>query len=218
MLTYKIHLIRHGLTQGNLDGRYIGMTDLPLCGEGRRQLEELRRACEYPQVDRVFVSPLLRAKESAEILYPDRYTEVVDKLRELDFGAFENRAISDLERDPDFQRWISSPPDTKAPGGESGADLQGRAVEALAYIFAQMMEKRAASTAVVTHGGLIMNLLAAMGLPQREAVRWNVQPGRGYTILRTPQMWMRDHKFEVYAQIPYEEEREVDEPFFVDRE
>lgn len=52
-----------------------------------------------------------------------------------------------------------------------------------------------------------MNLLAAMGLPQREAVRWNVQPGRGYTILLTPQMWMRDHKFEVYAQIPYEEER-----------
>ena len=47
-----------------------------------------------------------------------------------------------------------------------------------------------------------MNLLAAMGLPQRSLLRWNTQPGAGYTLLLTPQMWMRDHKFEVYGQIP----------------
>ena len=44
MKYYKLHLIRHGLTQGNLDGRYIGSgTDLPLCAEGRAQLEELKK-------------------------------------------------------------------------------------------------------------------------------------------------------------------------------
>ena len=42
MKTFKLHLIRHGLTAGNLDGRYIGGgTDLPLCSEGRAQLAEL---------------------------------------------------------------------------------------------------------------------------------------------------------------------------------
>ncbi|MBQ7958937.1 MAG: histidine phosphatase family protein, partial [Oscillospiraceae bacterium] len=35
MRTYKIHLIRHGLTQGNFQAKYIGQkTDLPLCEEG----------------------------------------------------------------------------------------------------------------------------------------------------------------------------------------
>ena len=43
MLYFKLHLIRHGLTQGNLDGRYIGSgTDLPLCEEGRAQLAQLK--------------------------------------------------------------------------------------------------------------------------------------------------------------------------------
>ena len=53
MKYYKLHLIRHGLTQGNLDGRYIGSgTDLPLCAEGRAQLEELKAKFQYPDVPR----------------------------------------------------------------------------------------------------------------------------------------------------------------------
>ena len=197
MLTYKIHLLRHGLTQANLDGRYIGRTDLPLCPEGRARLEKLRDACEYPWVERVYTSPLLRARQTAELLYPGRPLEPLDKLRELDFGAFENRTITDLEQDPAFRAWIA----------ESAAALLGRAVEAVAYIFARMMEERVTSVAVVTHGALIMNLLAAMGLPEREAVRWNAGPGEGYTLLLSAQMWMRDRKFEVYEQIPYPPEQ-----------
>ena len=55
MKYYKLHLIRHGLTQGNLDGRYIGSgTDLPLCAEGRAQLEELKAKFQYPDVPLVF--------------------------------------------------------------------------------------------------------------------------------------------------------------------
>ncbi|MEM1484827.1 histidine phosphatase family protein [Oscillospiraceae bacterium PP1C4] len=205
MLTYKIHLIRHGLTQGNLEGRYIGVTDLPLCEEGRLQLQKMSEQCEYPVVDRVYSSPMLRATQTVEILYPDRYIEVVDNLREFNFGDFEGRTMQDLEKDPQFQQWISSAATAGTPNGETGLSLQTRAQEAIAYIFAQMMEKRMLSVAVVTHGGLIMNLLACMGLPEREMVRWGVDNGRGYTVLLTTQMWMRDHKFEVYAQIPYEE-------------
>ena len=59
------------------------------------------------------------------------------------------------------------------------------------------------AAAAGTLGALIMNLLAAMGLPEREAVRWNAGPGEGYTLLLSAQMWMRDQKFEVSEQIPY---------------
>ena len=126
-------------------------------------------------------------------------------LRELDFGAFEGKTGAQLEEDPDFLRWISSP-DAAPPGGESGSQLLARVTDALAHIFAQMMREQITSVAAVTHGGVIANLLAAMGLPQREAVRWNVGPGEGYTLLLTPQMWMRDHKFEVYSQLPWPRE------------
>ena len=55
MKYYKLHLIRHGLTQGNLDGRYIGSgTDLPLCEEGRAQLEGLPAKWPYADVALVF--------------------------------------------------------------------------------------------------------------------------------------------------------------------
>ena len=176
MLTYKIHLLRHGLTRANLEGRYIGRTDLPLCPEGRAQLEKLRDTCEYPWAERVYTSPLLRARQTAELLYPGRPLEPLDKLRELDFGAFENRTITDLEQDPAFRAWIAAPAGAAPPQGESAAALLGRAVEAVAYIFARMMEER---------------------------VTWNAGPGEGYTLLLSAQMWMRDQKFEVYEQIPY---------------
>ena len=41
MKTFKLHLIRHGMTAGNLQGLYIGSgTDIPLCDEGREQLND----------------------------------------------------------------------------------------------------------------------------------------------------------------------------------
>ena len=54
MKYYKLHLIRHGLTQGNLDGLYIGSgSDLPLCAEGRAQLKTLKKDFAYPQAPRI---------------------------------------------------------------------------------------------------------------------------------------------------------------------
>ena len=71
MKTFKLHLIRHGITAGNLQGLYIGSgTDIPLCDEGRAQLADLKERFEYPQVDTVFSSPLMRAVETANLLFP----------------------------------------------------------------------------------------------------------------------------------------------------
>ena len=77
MKTFKLHLIRHGMTAGNLQGLYIGSgTDLPLCDEGRAQLAELKERFVYPQVDTVFSSPLLRAVETATSCSPELPTSL----------------------------------------------------------------------------------------------------------------------------------------------
>ena len=87
MKTFKLHLIRHGMTAGNLQGLYIGSgTDLPLCDEGRAQLADLKERFAYPQVDTVFSSPLLRAVETANILFPGaahQFTVHADSLMKL---------------------------------------------------------------------------------------------------------------------------------------
>ena len=57
----KIYLIRHGKTQGNLSGKYIGArTDEPLCQEGIRELE----GKNYPKAELLFVSPMKRCRQT----------------------------------------------------------------------------------------------------------------------------------------------------------
>ena len=109
MKTFKLHLIRHGLTAGNLQGLYIGSgTDIPLCDEGRAQLAELKERFEYPQVDTVFSSPLMRAVETANILFPNATHQFsVHDLREAGFGVFENHPVKELVKNEDFKNWIT---------------------------------------------------------------------------------------------------------------
>ena len=53
MKSYKIHLIRNGLTEGNLNGLYIGRTDEPLCPQGLAGLMDLKNNYGYPLADYV---------------------------------------------------------------------------------------------------------------------------------------------------------------------
>ena len=82
MVTYKLYMIRPGITEANLDGRYVGSTDLPLCREGKEALKKLVKTREYPNVGRVYSPPLLRCTETASIIYPEMKPVLVDKLRE----------------------------------------------------------------------------------------------------------------------------------------
>ena len=105
MKTYKIHLIRHGQTEANAKGLYIGMTDLPLSPEGLAELLTLKREYTYPGAARFFTSPLTRCKQTLEVLYPGCRQEVVDGLAECDFGDWDGRSVAELQSDPLFLRW-----------------------------------------------------------------------------------------------------------------
>ena len=98
-----IFFIRHGATEGNLRRRYIGRTDEPLCGEGIAQVETLRK--QGLSIDELFVSPLLRTRQTADILFPKMHYTVVDGLIETDFGRFEGKSADELSGDPAYQVW-----------------------------------------------------------------------------------------------------------------
>ncbi len=119
MRGYRIHLIRHGKTEANEKGIYIGNTDFPLSEEGRRELADKLDEFEYPRVQRVYSSPLKRCLETAEILFEKCETIAVHDLRELDFGEFEGKSVEELINRDDYKEWLKGGIDNCPPGGES---------------------------------------------------------------------------------------------------
>jgi alpha-ribazole phosphatase len=200
MKSYYIHFIRHGLTDAALEGRYIGHTDVSLCEEGRAQLLELKDDCKYPQVQAVFSSPLKRCTQTAQILYPACNAIIIQDLIEYNFGEFENLTAEELKDHPVFSSWLAGEKD--APFGETNEDFSNRICNAMSKIIDGMMKASVTSAAVITHGGIIMALLSAFGLPEASMHEWMTPSGCGYTVRITPSLWMRNRKFEVISETP----------------
>ena len=57
--------------------------------------------------------------------------------------------------------------------------------------------------AVITHGGVIMNMMANHVLPQHKPEEWMTDPGCGYSLRLDAEMWMRDHIAEAFDIVPY---------------
>lgn len=200
MKTYKIHLIRHGVTDANAKGQYIGSTDLPLSDAGVLELEALKNSLEYPQVNLFYTSPKLRCIQTLKILYPEAKAIAVEELRELDFGAFEGKSAYELDGDPDYVAWTSGKIPAP-PGGESTAELTARVAEGFAAVVRHLMSSGETEAVIVTHGGVIMNILATCGLPQQPPHMWRSDPGCGYTVRVTPTVFMRSGVVEIEGMI-----------------
>ena len=205
MKTFKLHLIRHGLTSGNLQGLYIGSgTDIPLCDEGRAQLAELKERFEYPQVDTVFSSPLMRAVETANILFPNATHQFsVHDLREAGFGVFENHPVKELVKNEDFKKWITPGSGFVPEGAEPTEQFHARCSETLLKLFEYMIRMDVTEAACVTHGGVIMSMLSQRALPSRHPEQWMADPGCGYTVQTDVQLWMRDRLVEAIDIVPF---------------
>ena len=197
MKTLKIHLIRHGATDANLNGQYIGCkTDIPLSPEGLNELRLLRENFEYPIVEKVYSSPLLRCRQSASVLFPEQTVYTVEPLKEFDFGDFEGKTAIQLESNPDFPAWTSGKLDT-APNGESNSEFIKRLCIGLNTVVMDMLENNIRESAVIMHGGAIMMLLGATAVPRHKPVEWTADFGRGYSLLVTPSLYHKSGIVEV---------------------
>ncbi len=203
MVTYKLHLIRHGITAGNRDGRYVGRMDLPLCAEGVSELETLRKAHPYPPVQAVYTSPLQRCLQTAGILYPGQPLTVVEDLTELSLGSFEGESFDTLRDSPAYVAWLENARENTPPGAlETGREFAARTAVAFNAILMNMSREHVTEAAVVTHGGVLMSILSRFALPPRPLGEWATAPGCGYTIRTSIQMWMRDETFEIIGSVP----------------
>ena len=170
----RIYFIRHGLTAGNLEKRYVGRTDEPLCDEGKEQLSGIiLPACEL-----LVCSPMKRCTQTAEILFPRQDPLLCKELREIDFGDFEGKNYPELNGDPRYQAWIDSGGTLPFPNGEAPDGFRERCCEGFLRI---MRENKGAETAAfVVHGGTIMAVLDRFALPHRDYFDWQCANGHGY--------------------------------------
>jgi len=203
MKGYRLKIIRHGMTQANINASYIGLTDLPLCTEGKAELFEKLEQFDYGTVQKVYTSPLLRCVQTANIIFPNSYTQKVNEIREMNFGDFEGKTADELVHLPEFKEWLKGGLDNAPPNGESLRSMAERCFEGFDFIIKNMMEEGLTNCAVVTHGGVIMNSLSCFGLPKLKPMEFSSDVGEGFELLATAQMWQRDNAFEILGKYPY---------------
>lgn len=204
MKTYTIHFIRHALTRGAIEGRYIGQTDEELSKEGVDQLHQMMKDYDYPYADVVFSSSLKRCVQTAAILYPDKTPIEMRGFEECDFGEFEGHTAAELEKYEEFAQWLSGGEDARPLNGESNSEFATRVCDCFVKTVEGMMKTGTQNAAIITHGGVIMSILSAFGVPELPMTEWLCPSGCGYTIRITPSLWSKINKFEVINEVPAE--------------
>ncbi|MEM1483786.1 histidine phosphatase family protein [Oscillospiraceae bacterium PP1C4] len=191
----EIFLIRHAQTQGNLEHRYIGRTDEPLSDAGIACFCNLA----YPAANRVYISPMLRCRQTAEILYPMEKPFVVDDFRECDFGDFENKSYNELKDQPDYQAWIDGK--GALPGGETTQAFKLRCCEAFRKVIDQAFADGLSSAAFVVHGGTIMAILERFAQPHRDFYEWQPPNMGGWAVHIDRMTWQDGNVLSVERKI-----------------
>lgn len=166
----RILLVRHGETDWNGARRLQGQRDIALSQTGRAQVAALRGTIADAAPERVVVSGLCRARETAEVLgltvhRADR------RFNEAHLGDWEGRSSADIRaEDPqcyaDWRAGLHRP-----PGAEGFEDLTSRVLEGMRTVVDEAQDSGARTLLIVTHGGPIRALLrAVVGLDPRSAV------------------------------------------------
>ena len=179
----EIYLLRHGDT--GRQGCYIGSTDVPLSTTGQQQVRDSARALRQKKIDRVLCSPMLRCRQSCELLDLPSPFQVHEFLKEVDFGRWEEKTFAEIAADDTeaVAAWTKDPAHFCFPGGEALVDFHRR----VAAIMKMLFEENSKHILLVTHGGIIRHLLClCLGIPLDKYLVFDVQPGSYSSILLYP--------------------------------
>jgi len=180
----KILLARHAATGPEYRGRFIGTADVPLSASGPAEVARLAQALAPFAPAVTWCSPLLRARQTVELLAGQAEIGAIRQdhdLREIAFGRWEKMTFVEIAaRDPELvQRWAAWSEDFAFPEGEAVADFLART-----GAVAQRLAARPEDTIlVVAHGGVVRALLCHfLKLPPQHYLLFDIKPARLTTI------------------------------------
>ena len=126
----QIYFIRHGETEWSLSGQHTGRTDLPLTPHGEATARNLTVTLARVSFSLVLTSPRLRARATCELAGLGARAQTEPDLSEWDYGDYEGLRTVDIHtRHPAWDIWEDG-----CPGGESPADVGGRADQLIARL------------------------------------------------------------------------------------
>lgn len=173
----RLYLVRHGETDNNANGVVQGRIDVPLNGTGVRQAEAAASWLTDQPVQAVYASPLIRTRMTAAAIAAPHNLDVriVDGLVEMDVGEMDGLTSAEMRsRFPDFLRQWTGPdgPTLRMPGGETLAEVQQRARDAVEALAATHPDD---TVVVTTHNFVLCTLLCwALGMPLAEFRRFRI--------------------------------------------
>ncbi|MEU0969882.1 histidine phosphatase family protein [Streptomyces sp. NPDC005917] len=173
-----VFLVRHGETEWSRSGRHTGRTDVPLTEHGREETRRLVPLIRSHRIGAAFVSPLQRARETAELIgVPDARVDA--DLREWDYGGYEGVTTAEIQRTR--PGWFLFT-DGVAPGppehpGETPEQVGERADRMLSKVDAALADTEGV-VLLVAHGHFLRVLTARrLGLPPSDGALFQLATG-----------------------------------------
>ncbi len=154
-------LVRHGQTNSNITGFYMGWSDEDLNEVGYTQARRLSSRLARLPIASVYTSPLRRTYTTATILTKPHNLKpkVLDELIEIQFGDWQGLHIDDIQQKwPElWQQSRTDPSEMTMPNGESFLQVTERAIRAFEKI---VQDNQGKQVAIVTHDVVIRVLVA----------------------------------------------------------
>lgn len=154
-------LVRHGQTNSNITGFYMGWSDEDLNEVGYTQARRLSSRLARLPIASVYTSPLRRTYTTATILTKPHNLKpkVLDELIEIQFGDWQGLHIDDIQQKwPElWQQSRTDPSEMTMPNGESFLQVTERAIRAFEKI---VQDNQGKQVAIVTHDVVIKVLVA----------------------------------------------------------
>jgi len=175
----KIYLLRHGET--GYSGRYLGSSDVGINAAGQEQIRAVAPPLQSIPFDTVLCSPLKRCVESCSLLGLQKKSQIIDDLREIDFGKWEKKSFDEVSRQDGerVSKWIKDSHNFTFPGGESIVDFRNRVKVAAARI--EKMQET--NILLISHGGIIRHLLCHfLRIDFQNYLLFDIRPGTYSTV------------------------------------
>ena len=158
-----IYFVRHGETIWNKEKKIQGRSDIPLNEYGRELGIKTSQALKDIPFDIVYSSPLIRARETAEILIKDRDLSIHEdqRLIEMSFGEGEGESLIEIHTHPEMKlyNFIHNPGEYIPPaGGETFENLYNRCKNFIEDIIIPA-ESNYNYMLIVGHGALIRGMI-----------------------------------------------------------
>ena len=170
-------LVRHGQTDENVNGRISGQGPVPLNPRGQDQARLAAKALASLGVTQLYSSPVVRARQTAEVLKTDLQLDIqeVPDLREVGYGDWEGRQFNDIRNEAAARNVMHNPLHAVFPKGESLLGVQQRAVRVIET--ARYADPYGVSV-LVSHGDVIRTALAHyLGMTFNDYRRINIDNG-----------------------------------------